>query len=27
VVTDNRPCWVDDGDGAHEREPFVALEV
>jgi hypothetical protein len=27
VITDDRACRVDDGDGALEREPFVALEV
>ena len=27
VVGDDRPRGVDDGDGALEREPFVALEV
>jgi len=27
VVTDDRPGWVDNRDGAHEREPFVALDV
>jgi hypothetical protein len=27
MVTDDRPGWVDDGHGALEREPFVALEV
>lgn len=27
VVTDDRPGWVGNGDGAHEREPFVALDV
>ena len=27
VVTDDRPGWVDNRDGAHEWEPFVALDV
>ena len=27
MVTDDRPGWVGNGDGAFEREPFVALDV
>ena len=27
VITDDRACRVDDGNGALEREPFVPLQV